>query len=68
MHTRFSYKLACEVNKISIKAEFFFMWVDSFIIWFKPNSDINNLTFEPSALQLPPADLSMYELLVDKRG
>ena len=28
------------------------MWVGSLIIWFKPNWDVNNLSFEPSVVLL----------------
>ena len=32
--------------------EFFVMWVGSLIVWFKPNWDVNNLSFEPSVVLL----------------
>ena len=32
--------------------ELFVIWVDSLIIWFKPNWDANNLSFEPSVVLL----------------
>ena len=32
--------------------EFFVMWVGSLIIWFKPNWDVNNLSFEPLVVLL----------------
>ena len=42
-------KLVSEVNKRSMQVEqFFVMWVGSLIIWFKPNWDVNNLSFKPS--------------------